>query len=260
MELQSVGVNMIEAPVLETRFGRDAEAVEELAKSIAALGLLQPVVVVARQDGYRLVAGARRLQACRSLGWGEIPAVVFGEGDLPESTGTLVENLQRVGLNPVEEAVAFAEALRELDCSQEELAGRLNCTRSYIAKRLMLLDCDEVVLSAIIIGDLPWSHALELKRLPEAEDRLNLLDLAVKNGVTQRILHSWVNHVLARPQPVEGKPVMEGEPYIPPPPPRHLLECAVCGRDEDNTVLHVLWVCGDDARRLEKIRAGQEDE
>lgn len=253
MEVVEVPIRLIDAPKVLPRWAIEGPALQELADSIAHHGLLQPVTVVRAGERFRLVAGNRRLHACRErLGWDTIPAVVL-EGPVEEGALTAVENLQRQNLDPVEEAVLFATVMDDRGITQEEMAELIGKSRSYVAKRLMLLELDEETLQSIVDGEITWTHALELKRLDDLDQRGYYLHLARDHGVNVRVLRSWVDEALAQPAP-EREPSESVElTDLPKPPAIEPLRCTLCGATERETILTFIPVCYRDKAELERI-------
>ena len=142
------------------------EGLQALATSIAEHGVLQPIVVTETLDGYRLIAGERRLRAARMTGLERIPAVIRQLEDHQHLELALVENLQRSDLGPLEEAHAFRQLIDEFGFTQETVAVRVGRARSTIANTLRLLDLDPAVQQAIIDGRLSEGHGRALLGLP----------------------------------------------------------------------------------------------
>ncbi|HEY7202431.1 MAG TPA: ParB/RepB/Spo0J family partition protein [Candidatus Dormibacteraeota bacterium] len=155
--------------------------VSELAASIAAVGLLQPLTVVELESApgetsYGLVAGERRLTAVRDLGLDQVPCTVLrGLDERQRTVVMLVENLQRQDLDPIEEAAGF-QRLAGLGLSQREIAGQLGCSQSHVSKRLALLNLPDEIRTTIGLaedsGGITVAEALELTRLADAPARL----------------------------------------------------------------------------------------
>jgi ParB family chromosome partitioning protein len=163
----------------------DEDALRQLADSIRAHGVIQPILVTEQLDGYQLVAGERRLRAAQMAGLERIPAVVRQVADRDQLELALVENLLRADLNPLEEALAFRQLLDEFSFTQDELATRLGRARSTIANTLRLLDMRESVREAVADGRLTEGHARAMAGLPEL-DEARLLELIVARDLSVR--------------------------------------------------------------------------
>lgn len=162
---------------------QDMGAVAELADSLRAHGLLQPVVVRRRTEGYELIAGHRRCAAAKVLGWTEIAAVVRDETDEQAYILTLVENLQREDLSPREEATALEVLVRERGWSTRQIGEAIKRSHVYVSKRLRVFE-DDYLAAPVLAGQLPVSTAEELLRAPD-EAREQLAKRAVSEGWSQ---------------------------------------------------------------------------
>ena len=173
----------------------------ELAQSIKTYGLLQPVVLRKRQEAYQLIAGERRLRACRFLGWTNIPAVVREASDSAMATIALIENLQREGLNFLEEANAYRQLLEEFRLTQEVIAQRLGKSQSTIANKLRLLKLPEKVQELLLVEELSERHARALLKLPNEELQLKVVNEICHLGLTVSQTDKRVEELLARDRP-----------------------------------------------------------
>ncbi|MBX6388792.1 MAG: ParB/RepB/Spo0J family partition protein [Frankia sp.] len=159
----------------QPRTNFDEQALEELAASLREVGLLQPVVVRELQPGrYELVMGERRWRASKLAGLTEIPAIVRDTADDAMLRDALLENLHRQQLNPLEEAAAYEQLLREFGATHEQLASKLGRSRSHVTNTIRLLNLPPAVQRRVAAGVLSAGHARALLALsdPEAQDRL----------------------------------------------------------------------------------------
>lgn len=153
------------------------DGIDELAASLRAHGLLQPIVVRRHGAEYELIAGHRRFEAARSLEWIEIAAVVRDESDEQAYILTLVENLQREDLSPKEEAAALEVLVRERGWSTRQVAEAIKRSAMHVSKRLRVFD-DQALATPVLANQLTVSAAEELLRIPDGE-RAQLVDQAV---------------------------------------------------------------------------------
>lgn len=174
--LLEVPIAAIEPNPKQPRHQFDDESLAALAASIREVGVLQPVVVRARDGGYELVAGERRLRAARLAGLATIPAVIRNTDDAEGLREALIENLHREDLGPIEMAEGFQELLEDLGATQEQLAERLGMSRPHIANTLRLLNLPVDVQELVGQRKLSAGHARALLGLddPEAMDSLAL--------------------------------------------------------------------------------------
>ena len=171
----------------------DPVALEELKASIRQAGLLQPVVVRSAKDGgYELIAGERRLRACQALGWERIPAVKRDVDDRTVLTLALIENLQRDDLSPVDEARGYDRLLEEFSLTQQDVADAVGRDRSTVANALRLLKLPEPVLQMLHEGVLSVGHARALLAVDDARLAANLAREAVAQGLSVREMEDRV--------------------------------------------------------------------
>lgn len=157
----------------------DPEALSQLADSIAANGVLQPILVREVGSGgmYQIIAGERRWRASKLAGLLEIPAIVMDADDLTTAQIALIENIQRTDLNPYEEACAYRDLAKGFGLTQEEVSARLGKSRSAVANSLRLLDLPDPVAELLRSGELSAGHCRALLGL---KDRSNMEELAKK--------------------------------------------------------------------------------
>lgn len=181
------------------------ESIGELAKTIRTHGVIQPIIVRPHQGSYELIAGERRWRAVRSLGWATIPAIVRVMNDAQTASAALIENLQREGLTPIEEAVAYQQLLELHGLTQESLAQRLGKGQSTIANKLRLLNLPSEVQSALMGRFITERHARALLALPSEEFQLKLLTECMERGWNVKQMEERVKSLLARLQVIEKK-------------------------------------------------------
>jgi ParB family chromosome partitioning protein len=160
----------------QTRRSFNEDALKELAQSIKAQGILQPLVVRQHGDGrYLLILGERRLRASQMAGMETVPAIVKRVNEQQAAEMTVVENLQRQDLNCVDQAAAFANLSQNFKLTQEEIGKRVGLSREAVANYMRLLSLPEGVLEALIAGRLTYSHARALMPL---KDEVQIWSLA----------------------------------------------------------------------------------
>lgn len=181
-----------------TRFSR--ESLEELADSIRAHGILQPLSVRRISNNqYELISGERRLRAASMAGLSQVPCILVKAGDLESSLLALVENLQRRDLDFVEEATALQKLIFTYHLSQEEAARRVGKSQSAVANKLRLLKLDKSLLDRLLASSLSERHARALLRLP-VEQREGALDHIIQEELTVAKTEAYIDTLLA-PKP-----------------------------------------------------------
>ncbi|MFI1419822.1 ParB/RepB/Spo0J family partition protein [Streptomyces sp. NPDC020731] len=171
----------------------DEDALSELITSIQEVGLLQPVVV--RQVGparYELIMGERRWRACREAGLEVIPAVVRATDDEKLLLDALLENLHRAQLNPLEEAAAYDQLLKDFNCTQDQLADRIGRSRPQVSNTLRLLKLPPAVQRRLAAGVLSAGHARALLSVEDAEEQDRLAHRIVAEGLSVRAVEEIV--------------------------------------------------------------------
>ncbi|UNO40958.1 ParB/RepB/Spo0J family partition protein [Streptomyces sp. MST-110588] len=179
----------------------DEVALEELVISIREVGLLQPVVV--RQTGperYELIMGERRWRACREAGLERIPAIVRATEDDKLLLDALLENLHRAQLNPLEEAAAYDQLLRDFKCTHDELADRIGRSRPQVSNTLRLLRLSPPVQKKVAAGVLSAGHARALIPVDDAEEQERLAMRIVREGLSVRSVEEIVTLMGTRPK------------------------------------------------------------
>lgn len=177
----------------------DTEALSQLAESIAAHGVLQPILVRKMEDGrYQIIAGERRFRAAKMAGLNEVPVVIMDSGEQQAAQIALIENVQREDLNPLEEAAAYRSLATEYHLSQEEIARQIGKSRSAIANALRLLDLPEEVRPMLASGELSAGHARALLGLRTVEDITTLAHTIVERGLSVRMTEEAVRKMNRR--------------------------------------------------------------
>ena len=171
----------------------DEETLEELAASIGAVGLLQPVVVRKVMPGhYEIVMGERRWRACERAGLSQIPAIVRETADDDMLRNALIENLHREQLNPLEEAAAYQQLLEDFSATHEELARKVGRSRPHISNTIRLLGLPAGVQKRVAAGVLSAGHAKALLGVEDLEAQEHLAGRIVAEGLSVRAVEEIV--------------------------------------------------------------------
>ena len=172
----------------------DQEKLVELAESIKEFGVLEPIIVTKSIKGYEIVAGERRKKASELAGLETIPAIIKDFSDEEMMQIALLENIQREDLSAIEEAEAYANLVKLLGISQEELSRRIGKSRSYITNMIGLLKLPKSVKDDIMDGFISMGHARSLSKLEDEEVILDLASKIKNNHMTVRELESIVSN------------------------------------------------------------------
>lgn len=205
---QEIPIKQLLANPYQPRREMDPKHVEELAQSIQAEGLLQPIVVRAKGQQFELIAGERRLRAFQFLKQTHVPARVIEASDASSATLALIENLQRENLNPIDEALGYASLLRDFDLTQEAVAERVGKGRASIANALRLLSLGSEIQGFLSRRLLSTGHAKVLLSLEEEEHRKLLARRIIETGMSVREAEQQVRRLKeasGRAQTVKGQ-------------------------------------------------------
>lgn len=189
------------------------EALQELADSIKENGVIQPIIVAKRGKGYRIVAGERRWRASRLAGLTVIPAIVRDLTDQQTMEQALIENIQRQDLNPLEEAFAMENLMKEHGMTQEALAKKLGKSRPAIANTLRLINIDESLQDFIRNGDLSAGHARALLAITDKEEQKKAADIVMTKELSVRETEDFVKKFL-NPKAAPRKTASKGSSAV----------------------------------------------
>jgi ParB family chromosome partitioning protein len=194
---REIPVERIERNPYQTRTRFDEQQLEELAASIAATGVVQPILVrPLAEDRFQLIAGERRWLASQRIGKATIPAIVRVVSDEQAMEMTIVENLQRADLNPMEQARAFDRLTREFKLTQEQMAQRTGKNRATIANFLRLLRLPPEVQGKVEAGELSFGHARALLALEDPESLLKAVQKVEALSMSVRQTETFVQGLL----------------------------------------------------------------
>ncbi len=202
---QSVGIEQLGPSPLQPRKLFEQESLDELAESIKAHGLLQPIIVrksPGEDEQFEIIAGERRWRASQKAQLHEVPIIVLELSDIEALEIALIENLQREDLNPVDEAMGYQRLLDEYGHTQEQLAETLGKSRSHVANMVRLLNLPDVVLAFLERGDLSTGHARALITAKEPE---SLAKQIVSQGLSVRQTEKLAAEASGRPQKSASK-------------------------------------------------------
>jgi ParB family chromosome partitioning protein len=172
---------------------------KRLVTSIKKNGIIQPIVVRRSDTGYEIIAGERRWRAAQAAGLKEVPIVVRDAGDSEAAELSLIENVQREGLNPLEEADAYQTLINTFGLSQEELSSRIGKDRSTIANTIRLLKLPQEIKTAIINRTISPGHARALLTLDTPGEQIKILNVILKKVLSVRETESLVKKLKKMP-------------------------------------------------------------
>ena len=200
-------INKVEPRSTQPRREFDAEKLEELADSIREYGMIQPITVRSLERGYyQIIAGERRWRAARMAGLREVPVRIIEADDRLSSEMALVENLQRDDLKPLEEARGYRTLMEQYALTQEDVAGRVQKSRSAVANALRLLSLSDEVLKLVENGSLSAGHARTLLSLSDEALQLHAAKKVVAEDLSVRQTEALVKKLKEpkKPEKTEG--------------------------------------------------------
>ncbi len=195
-DIEKIDINKVYPNPNQPRKTFDKESLNELAESIRIHGLIQPIIVNKMDDGYMVIAGERRYRACKICGLNQIDAIVKNYTNKQISEISIIENLQREDLNPVEVAKGIKKLMDEYGLTQEKVAERLGKARSAIANSVRILTLYPEVLDLVEKGKVSFGHAKILVAVEDYATQLLLAKKVAKDKLTVRDLEKEVNLLL----------------------------------------------------------------
>lgn len=189
----SLKLNQIEPNKEQARKIFNEESLEELANSIKEYGLIQPIIVTKKEKYYEIIAGERRWRASKKAGLEEIPVIVREDNEKINREISLIENIQREDLNPIEKAKGIKVLLEEHGLTQQQLADKLGMSRSSIGNTVRILNLDEKVIELALQGKLSEGHCKSLMSIEDPERQYQLALHIIESGDSVRAMEKKIN-------------------------------------------------------------------
>ena len=183
MQIMDIDINDIHQDINQPRRFFDANLIEELAQSLKLYGILQPLIVKENHQGYIIIAGERRFRAAQAAGLSHLPCIIREKDSMSVS---LIENIQREQLSPLDEAVAIKEYMLQKGLTQSQAAAELSKSRSYIANRLRLLKLDKQTISALQSNLITEGHAKTVLGVQSPAERDMIVKRILRDGLSVR--------------------------------------------------------------------------
>ncbi len=202
-----MNINKVEPNRKQPRKSFEEEPLQELAESVKQYGVLQPLIVQKQDDYYEIIAGERRWRAAKMAGLKEIPVIIRTLSEQERMEISLIENIQREDLNPIEEARAYKSLLEEFHLKQEEVADRVAKSRTAVTNAMRLLKLDERVQEMLIDGSLTTGHARALLAIEEKEKQFEIAQKIVNEKLTVRDVERLVKKQTSAKKKETQKPV-----------------------------------------------------
>lgn len=205
LSIEYIDVSKIKISSYQPRENFSENQLNELALSIKEKGMLQPLILRQMAQGYELIAGERRLRAAKMLKIPQVPAIVKDADNKDSLTISIIENVQRQQLNPIEEAHAFKRLISEFGISQEEVGKAVGKDRSSISNTLRLLNLPKEIQDEVSRDRISMGHARALLSLAGTKDQLEFFEKVLKNSLSVRELEKLIQE-----SPKQKKPTSIG--------------------------------------------------
>ena len=180
--VKQLKINEIEPNRAQARKIFDEESIEELASSIKEYGVIQPIIVTKKDNYYEIIAGERRWRASKKAGLDVIPAIVREDDTQKNKEISLIENIQREDLNPIEKARGIKQLMDEHNLTQEKVAEKLGISRSGVANSVRILNLDERVINLALSGKLTEGHCRSLMSIDDPEKQYQMAQYIIETG------------------------------------------------------------------------------
>ena len=191
---------------LQPRLKFDKESLDDLARSIKESGVLQPVIVVSEGNHYRIVVGERRWRAAQKAGLRKIPSLIRSMPKVQQLEASLIENLQREDLNPLEVALAYQKLAQELDYTQQEIAEKVGKDRASVANYLRLLTLPKEIQDNLADRKISMGHARALIAVEDPKLQISLSRQIIQKQLSVRDIEKNVNRLKQAPPLQKKKP------------------------------------------------------
>lgn len=195
-------INKIEPNRDQPRKNFEEDGLLELSDSIKQHGIIEPLVVQKKDDYYMIIAGERRWRASKMAGIKKVPVVIKDLTDQEIVEVSLLENIQREDLNPIEEALAYKQLIETFNLKQDQVADRVSKSRTVITNSLRLLKLDEKVQQMVIDGTLSQGHARTILSITDKDQQIRMAERVMDEGLTVRDLEKEIKNMQKNP---EGK-------------------------------------------------------
>ena len=211
-----VSINLIKPNAGQPRKAFDEEKIQQLSESIKEHGIIQPILLKKDGDTYSIIAGERRWRAAKAAGLKEVPVIIMDIDEKGVLEISLIENIQRQDLNPIEEAWAFRKLIEDFAFTQEELGRRLGKSRTALSNTMRLLNLDSRVQEYLIDGVITEGHGRAILALEDKELQYKLAQKVIDDGLTVRETEKLISEIAKGKVLEKQKPDKKtvSDPYI----------------------------------------------
>jgi ParB family chromosome partitioning protein len=241
--MRLIPLESIDLPAAEIRSATTQEGLEELARSIKLLGLINPITVRAKDDGrWEVVAGVRRFLACKMIGAEKVRCIEVSKSDPEPDSYKIHENLFREEVNPLDYALFLTRLRRENNYTVQDLARITGRSTGWVSQTLSLAELPEDCKALIESGKATWQTARELAKIEDPEDRFLRTKWAVDSGANDQTVRNWVREYQAAQE--RTSTLQHGTPSRSeiPESPVNLFQCSVCNKRQPVDRMHLIRV------------------
>jgi ParB family chromosome partitioning protein len=192
-------IDQLKPNPLQPRLKFSQDSIEELSRSIKESGVLQPIIVAPEEDSYRIIVGERRWRAAQRIGLKKIPVLIRTMSNEKQLEASLIENLHREDLNPLEIALAYQKLIQELDLTQEEIAQKVGKDRSSVTNYLRLLRLPHEIQDCLGEGKISMGHARALLSLEDPQNQVSLCQQLIEENHSVRDLEKMIQRLKRKP-------------------------------------------------------------
>jgi ParB family chromosome partitioning protein len=199
--VRNIPIEKLKANKYQPREEFNQESLNDLTASIKEKGFIQPILVRFKDNEYELIAGERRLRAAKKLGYTEIPAIIKEASDLDSLELSIIENIQREDLNPIDQAKAYKRLQQEFNMTQEKVADTIGKDRATVANILRLLNLPAKIQEYVSRGTISMGHARAILSLDKESEQIRLCTKVLKDDLSVRDTESYAKNIsLKRPK------------------------------------------------------------
>jgi len=196
--IRNIPIEKIKANKYQPREDFNKESLDDLTASIKEKGFIQPVLVRLKDNEYELIAGERRLRAAKKLGYKEIPAIIKEASDLDSLELSIIENVQREDLNPIDQAKAYKRLREEFNMTQEKVADTIGKDRATVANILRLLNLPAKIQEHVSRGTISMGHARAILSLDKESEQMRLCTKVLKDDLSVRDTESYAKKIVGK--------------------------------------------------------------
>jgi len=202
--VKNISIDKVKANKYQPREDFNQESLNDLAVSIKEKGFIQPVLVRFKDNEYELIAGERRLRAAKKLGYKEIPAIIKEASDLDSLELSIIENIQRENLNPIDQAKAYKRLQEEFNMTQEKVADTIGKDRATVANILRLLNLPSKIQEYVSRGTISMGHARAILSLTKESEQNRLCTKVIKDDLSVRDTESYAKKIAIKQYKSKG--------------------------------------------------------